>query len=271
MVLLYTRALEPFPRLKQRLFWLLYQYLGRYEYADWTFMNYGYKTPLQSGKPLQLFAGDEPDRFCIQLYECVTAGAQLNGRSLLEIGCGRGGGLSYLHRYRGPRMSRGLDIAPRAVAVCLSRHVRPGVGDLWFRVGDALATDYDDGAFDVVVNVESSHCYPSRFDFFREVRRVLKPGGTFCYADLHESEAAAGMESALREAGFAVIQREDLTPGVLRALAADDARKRELILARAPWFLRPAINSFAGVVGSRTHRSFLVGARQYTRWLLRRV
>jgi len=270
-VLLYTRALEAFPGLKQRLFRLLYQYLGRYEYADWTFMNYGYKTPLHSGEALQLFAHDEPDRYCIQLYDCVTAGAQLKGRSLLEIGCGRGGGLSYLHRYRRPRMSRGLDIAPRAVAVCRARHVHPGVGDLWFRVGDALATDYDDGAFDVVVNVESSHCYPSRCDFFLEVRRVLKPGGTFCYADLHETEAAAGIESALRDAGFAVIQREDLTPGVLRSLAADDSRKRELILARAPWFLRRAINSFAGVVGSRTHRSFVVGARQYTRWLLIKI
>jgi SAM-dependent methyltransferase len=270
-VLLYTRALEAFPRLKQRLFRLLYQYLGRYEYADWTFMNYGYYTPLHSGEALKLFAADEPDRYCIQLYECVTASAQLKGRSLLEIGCGRGGGLSYLHRYRGPRMSRGLDIAPRAVAVCRARHVHPGVGDLWFRVGDALATDYDDGAFDVVVNVESSHCYPSRFDFFLEVRRVLKPGGTFCYADLHETEAAAGIESALRDASFDVIQREDLTPGVLRSLAADDSRKREQILARAPWFLRRAFNCFAGVVGSRTHRSFVVGARQYTRWLLQKV
>src|SRR5262245_47128090 len=109
-------------------------------------MNYGYK-PLLRGEALQLVGADEPDRHCIQLYECVAASAQLKGRSLLEIGCGRGGGLSYLHRYRGPRISRGLDIAPRAVAVCRARHVHPGIGDLWFQVGDALATDYEDGAF----------------------------------------------------------------------------------------------------------------------------
>jgi len=265
-MLLYSRFLEAFPRSKQYFFKSLYQFLARYEYADWMFMNYGYEPPY-AHVPLSLFPEDEPDRYCVQLYDRVTAGVDMAGRAILEVGCGRGGGLSYLHRYRGPRSSRGVDVSDLAVALCRKRHVRCGE-DLWFRVGDALSLVNGDAEFDVVVNVESSHCYPSRAKFFQEAYRVLKPGGTFCYADLHEAHVDESIERALVAAGFQVSQREDLTPGVLRALALDDDRKRKLILYRAPWFLRRAVACFAGLVGSRTHRSFAVGARQYTRWQL---
>lgn len=263
---LWTRPLEWFPRFKQFVFKRLYQYLARYDHDDWTFMNYGYA---DGGRLLYLKAEDEADRYCIQLYEKVTSGVDLRGKSLLEVGCGRGGGLSYLHRYRGPGPCRGVDLSPKAVAFCADRH--RGGFNLLFRVGDALALPYDEAQFDVVLNVESSHCYPSRSAFFREVHRVLKPGGTFCFADLHEAEHDDLMRQWLLQAGFRIVEQEDLTPEVLRALELDDARKRDLIASRAPWLLRRAVGCFAGLVGSRTHRSFVVGARRYTRWQLTKV
>jgi SAM-dependent methyltransferase len=225
---LYTRILEAFPRLKQRVFLALYQYLARYDHVSWTFMNYGHAPEM--GRPLRLLTEDEADRYCIQLYEKVTSGVSLHGKAILEVGSGRGGGLSYLHRYRRPASSRGVDLSPLAVNFCNERHRRTG-DDLWFRTGDALALPYNEATFDVVVNVESSHCYPSRLAFFHEA----------C--------------------------REDLTPGVLRALKLDDARKRTMINQLCPWILRRPVSAFAAVVGSRTYTSFVLGARQYTRWL----
>jgi len=263
---LWTHPLEWFPRFKQWAFKRLYQYLAGFTFDDWTMMNYGFEP--DDSERLTLKAQDEPDRYCIQLYERVTAGVDLRGNSLLEVGCGRGGGLSYLHRYRGPGPTRGCDLSPRAVAFCANRH-RDGF-NLQFRVGDALALPYDDAMFDCVVNVESSHCYPSRAKFFAEVYRVLKPGGTFCYADLHEAGVNLEIGQRLHEAGFFRVEREDLTPGVLRALELDDDRKRQLIATRAPLGLRTLVGMFAGLVGTRTHRSFVVGARQYTRWKLRK-
>jgi SAM-dependent methyltransferase len=261
---LYTRILEAFPRLKQRVFLALYQYLARYDHVSWTFMNYGHAPEM--GRPLRLLTEDEADRYCIQLYEKVTSGVSLHGKAILEVGSGRGGGLSYLHRYRRPASSRGVDLSPLAVNFCNERHRRTG-DDLWFRTGDALALPYNEATFDVVVNVESSHCYPSRLAFFHEACRVLKPGGYFCFADLHEAYEDVAMYDWLQEAGFAIAEREDLTPGVLRALKLDDARKRTMINQLCPWILRRPVSAFAAVVGSRTYTSFVLGARQYTRWL----
>ena len=43
----------------------------------------------------------------------------------------------------------------------------------------------EDGSFDVITNVESSHLYPRLEHFYSEVARVLAPGGFFCYADIY--------------------------------------------------------------------------------------
>ena len=67
---------------------------------EWPFMNYGY-APLTLTEPhLSLEAADEPDRLCIQLYDQAIGGTDLRDQDVLEVGSGRGGGSSYLARYR---------------------------------------------------------------------------------------------------------------------------------------------------------------------------
>lgn len=44
-----------------------------------------------------------------------------------------------------------------------------------------------DASVDILLNVESSHLYADMDAFLREVFRVLKPGGYFCWADLRDS------------------------------------------------------------------------------------
>jgi len=102
----------------------------------------------------------------------------------------------------------------------------------------------------------------------RELTRVLKPGGKFCYADLHEAGEQERISEWLSEAGFEMDVCEDITGGVLDALRLDSARKQQLINHKAPWWLRKPVGAFAGLVGTRTYRSFVTGARQYTRWQL---
>lgn len=92
------RHLARLPVLRRLLWRRWYNFLAR-RFADsrWTFMNYGY---LATGDgPLALEHADEPDRYCIQLYHHTVSTAELAGRDVLEIGSGRGGGASYLHRY----------------------------------------------------------------------------------------------------------------------------------------------------------------------------
>lgn len=49
-----------------------------------------------------------------------------------------------------------------------------------FRQGDVGALPYEDGAFDVVLSLNGFHAFPDKEAAYREVFRVLKPGGIFC-------------------------------------------------------------------------------------------
>ena len=229
----------------------------------WAFMNYGYAP--QGPPVLELEPRDEADRLCIQLYEHVVAG-DVRGRDVLEVGSGRGGGVSYLSRYRGPRSVVGLDFSARAVA--LSARERGGPGATFVH-GDALAMPFPDGSFDAVVNVESSHCYGDVPAFLAEVRRVLRPGGDFFFADLRPAGQVEQLRGELAASGLRVHREEDVSDGVLRALELDSERKLGLIEAWIPRPLHPAFRPFAGIAGTRNHTGLRDGGQRYlSAWLV---
>lgn len=49
-----------------------------------------------------------------------------------------------------------------------------------FRQGDVGALPYEDDTFDIVLSLNGFHAFPDKEAAYREVSRVLKPGGTFC-------------------------------------------------------------------------------------------
>jgi len=188
------------------------------------FMNYGYA---QSSEPsssvLELRPEDEPFRLNIQLYAETVAGVDLADRQVLEVGSGRGGGSYFLKAYLDAASVVGVDLSPQAVKASSRAYPLEG---LTFRCGNAEALPFPPDSFDVVVNVESSHCYPDCRRFFREVLRVLRPGGWFCYADFGTDARKIDVHQAIRVTGFEVLRSTDITPNVLRSLsdgAADRA------------------------------------------------
>jgi SAM-dependent methyltransferase len=231
----------------RRLLWRgWYQFLAaRYRDPRWTFMNYGYRSPEVPAPPLD--PADEPDRSCIQLYDLVASGVPLAGRELLEVGCGRGGGAAYVARAHGPRRVVAVDLSPRAIALCRHRFRQ---SNLSFEVGDAEQLPFTDGSFDAILNVESSHCYGHFDRFLSEVRRVLRPGGHFLYADFRPQEEIAGWRGALQAAGFEIAAERDLRPGVVAALDADDAHKRGVIDELVDRPLLSTFREFAALRGS---------------------
>ena len=67
-------------------------------------MNYGYAIITRDGKLIKnLKEEDEPERFQLQLYHFTAT--QMNSKrncknmNILEVGCGRGGGLNYIQSY----------------------------------------------------------------------------------------------------------------------------------------------------------------------------
>lgn len=239
----------------------LYELLGsRVRRPEWAFMNYGYAPLDPRQETLALGPADEPDRMCIQLYDHVVGDVDLRGADVLEVGCGRGGGSSFLARYRAPRTVTGVDLSRAGIALCRRYRHAPGLS---FVQGDALDLPFPDDSFDSVVNVESSHCYPSVETFLAEVHRVLRPGGNLLFADLRGKVAMAELEATLRTSPLEVVDMRDITPNVCTALEVDDDRRRALMDAWIPRPFHRPLERFVAVEGSSTHARFRAGENRY--------
>ena len=234
---------------------------------EMTFMNYGYADTDPDAPLPALDQKDEGNRYCIQLYEHLTSGIDLMGRDVLEIGCGRGGGASFVARYLKPATLTGIDIASKAVEFC-NRNF--GTAGLTFARGDAEALDFGRDSFDAIINVESSHYYRSMPLFLAEVRRVLKAGGWFLLADFRKRDAIPALRRQLAEAGFEVVRETNITDNILRALELDNDRKLALIHKRVPWLFRKTFKEFASTRDSATYESFSKARWEYLSFVLRR-
>jgi SAM-dependent methyltransferase len=95
--------------------------------------------------------------------------------TLLDLACGRGGyGLEIAAR-AGARLT-GIDFSAEAVRQA-SGHARRLGRTADFRVGDLAATGLDAGSVDAVLCVDAIQFAPEPDAAYRELRRVLAPGG----------------------------------------------------------------------------------------------
>lgn len=238
------------PRLRRSLFRGLFELLaGKFgDVTWWQYMNYGFAPLEPQDQAPALQPGDEPDRYAINLYHHVASQAPVEGREVLEIGCGRGGGSSYIARYLKPARMVGVDISQKAIAFCRKVHK---VANLDYRHGDAEALPFADASFDAVVNVESSFCYGSLDGFLAEVARVLRPGGHLLLADIRLANEVADLDAAMARSGLDPVARRDITGNVVEALARDSERRANSTGDRIPRPFKRMFDTFLGVEGTR--------------------
>jgi ubiquinone/menaquinone biosynthesis C-methylase UbiE len=233
-----------------------------YEYFDWAFMNYGFDYNNKSNEP-PLGDEDEEYRYCIQLYHHTVEKLAVQDKTVLEVGSGRGGGTSYIARYLNPKKITGIDYSKNAIKLCNRIH---NEHNLEFVEGDASDLPMEDDSQDVVINVESSHCYPSIPQFLSEVKRVLKPGGLFAWTDVCPTEAVNDYEEAFNTCGMKTIDYYQITDNVLRALDADKINevKNEIISKSTPFYLKGIIKDFSGMKDTAIYNTLKNGRTQYS-------
>lgn len=223
---------------------------------DVVFLNYGYEEEPPMG--IALKADDEPNRFPIQLYHrTATQAGDLSGKQVLEVGCGHGGGASYLTRALQPAAYTGLDLNAPGIEFCRQRHHAPGLD---FKAGDAEDLPFADQSFDAVVNIESSIHYPHFRTFLAEVARVLRPGGHFLYADGRFAVHIRDWEAALIAAPLAMRFERDINTEILRGMDQNSQRWQAL-LNRHNSKMLSATCQF--VQGSRVYRAMQNGDFSY--------
>ncbi|HEY3632975.1 MAG TPA: class I SAM-dependent methyltransferase [Jatrophihabitantaceae bacterium] len=101
--------------------------------------------------------------------------------SVLELGCGTGFFLLNLKLAGVIDEGHVTDLSPGMVDVA-QRNAKQLGFDIEGRVADAERIPYEDGTFDLVVGHAVLHHIPDVEQAFREVLRVLKPGGRFVFA-----------------------------------------------------------------------------------------
>lgn len=250
------------PTVRKAIWRLWYPFLTRrLRGEEVLFLNYAFETDPPVG--LRLDADDEPNRACIQLYHHVATQADWQGKDVLEVSCGHGGGASWLTRTLKPASYTGLDLNPAGIAFCQRRHQVPG---LTFQQGDAQKLPFADASLDIVINVEASHCYPDFPGFPDEVARVLKPGGHFLYADFRFSDQLAEWESTIANAPLRIVQTRDIRAEVLRGMEINASRSEALICQRLPKFLHSLGRDFAGLPGSRVYEALRARELSYRSW-----
>ncbi len=179
---------------------------------------------------------------------------------MLKVGSGRGGGASYVSRYLQPRSVTGLDFSQAAVDLCNRNRRAPGLS---FTRGDALSMPFPDNSFDAVINIESSHCYPSIERFLSGVHRVLLPDGSFLFADLRSRDGLDALREQFHASHLNLEYEDDISANVLMALRLDNDRKLQLIQDLIPWPFRRPFRAFAGIEGTTNYVGFENGRLHY--------
>ncbi|MBB4351808.1 class I SAM-dependent methyltransferase [Aliirhizobium cellulosilyticum] len=138
----------------------------------------------------KVFAGNIPALYqqhmvpmLFEPYAQEMAGrvARLKPQTLLEIAAGTG----VLTRALAARLGDTAEIIATDLnqpMLDLAAHLQRGGGKTTFRQADAQALPFDDGSFDVAVCQFGVMFFPDKLQGYREVRRVLKPGGSYLFS-----------------------------------------------------------------------------------------
>lgn len=231
------------------------------------FLNYGYQSLVEDEKLALSLPRDEKNRYCIQLYHHVASQVSQEGKDILEVGSGRGGGAEFLTRYLKPKSYIGIDISSGVIAFCNKTHKQPGLS---FQKGFAEKLEFPDHSFDSVVNVESARCYADIQGFFKEVYRVLRPGGHFLFADMVVKGEIDEIREKLKHSGLTFVAEQNISQNVVKALDLDHERRSGMVKSFVPKFLRKSFLQFAGAKGSERYDAFASGRIEYWSFLLRK-
>lgn len=227
-------------------------------------MNYGFallnEQKTDQINQIDLEEADEENRYFIQLYHHVIGAVGLKDLDVLEVGSGRGGGADYIKRYFEPERVVGVDLSESAVLFCNTIYDQNGLS---FKDGDAESLPFPDESFDVVLNVESSHCYGSMKKFLGEVKRVLRKGGYFLFTDFRRTEVINILRDNLDNSGLTLIKEVDITANIIKALELDDQRRIALIEEKVPKPMVGFFLQFAGAKGSKIYERFCCGETLY--------
>jgi ubiquinone/menaquinone biosynthesis C-methylase UbiE len=159
------------------------------------------------------------------------------GETVLDLGCGSGYALRALRATADIGRGYGLDGSPKMVHNARSYTDDDAIG---FLLGDFDALPFATDSVDHVFSMEAFYYAPDPMRTLRELRRILRPGGTFyCAVNYYEENtyshswdelvdvemtrwSAAEYRTAFRDAGLAVAEQDTIADRETEIPPADE-------------------------------------------------
>ena len=114
-----------------------------------------------------------------------SLGQLLPGQRVLDFGCGAGFDMFIASRLVGPGGTvYGIDLTAKMAQRAAENLARAGITNCVIRQVDTDIIPWRDDFFDVVISNGVLNLCPEKPQCFREIHRVIKPGGQLLFADV---------------------------------------------------------------------------------------
>ena len=130
----------------------------------------------------------------------IVEGLDLTGKRVLDIGCGLGGADVVLAKNHGAGQVVGIDIEPPLVARAKQIVADAGLEEsIEIQLVEPGPLPFDADTYDVVFSKDSIIHIPDKPTFYRDVLRILKPGGVFVGSDWLTGRSDRGRSAAMQK------------------------------------------------------------------------
>lgn len=197
----------------------------------------------------------------------IVRGLDLQDRWLLDIGCGTGGPAIVLARDGGAKVTA-VDVEPQLLERARRFAAEAGLAErIDFRLVEPGPLPFEAAGFDAVFSKDALIHIPDKPALYREILRVLKPGGVFAASDW-----LAG-DGAMDEPAF----RRYVDLGHLKFTMATAAETAEIMRAagfrnvatvdRNVWYAEVSAKEAAAIAGPLRDQIISVSdVETYERW-----